>query len=79
MVNKSLQAEIKKKKCAQENKSQTNQETKNPKTVDCQASRCSLKKKSPSLNGIAPTTGTICLFNILAKNEFHEALLTLRD
>lgn len=52
---------------------------KNPKIFDCQTSRCSLKRASSSLNGIAATTGTICLFNVLAKKELHEALVTPGD
>lgn len=70
-----------KKKCAQPKKptTHTHQKKNKPKTFDCQTSRCSFKNKSSSLTGIAPTTITICLFNILAENELHEALLTPRN
>lgn len=82
--NKSLQAEMKKGKVHKEKhtKKTTPKPTKKQKNLnisDCQTSRCCLKNKSSSLNGIAATTGTICLFNVLAKKELHEALVTPGD
>lgn len=73
---------MKKKNCAEQKnppKPKPTKKNKKTQTSDCQTSRCSLKNKSSPLNSIAHTTGTICLFHVLAKHELHEALLRPRD